>query len=249
MFFDKKAKLKQEFKRLFGSLFTSPKAYTSIVTLLAGRHSGYSRDEIADSLNVKGGGTLTKMLEALIAGDFIRTYVPFGAKKREVRYKLIDNFCQFAIRFVEDESITDNQFWQHSQNTPVINAWRGIAFEQVCFSHTRQIKNALDVGAVISNESVWATPGDDEHPGAQIDMIISRNDRVTNLCEMKFVSGDYNVTADEERRLRNRVAALQEHLSQKQTIHLTLITTYGLKQGAHSGIFQNVVTAADIINS
>jgi hypothetical protein len=39
---------------------------------------------------------------------------------------------------------------------------------------------------------------------------------------------------------------LQEHLSPKQTIHLTLVTTVGLKHNAHSGIFQQTVTIGSL---
>lgn len=34
----------------------------------------------------------------------------------------------------------------------------------------------------------------DEHPGVQIDMLISRGDDVVNLCEMKYYSGEYLIT-------------------------------------------------------
>ena len=59
---------------------------------------------------------------------------------------------------------------------------------------------------------------------------------------MKFLSKEYEPQMDDDLKLRARIATLQEHLSPKQTIHLTLVTTIGLKHNAHSGIFQQVVT-------
>jgi hypothetical protein len=246
LFFNKNAKLDMEFQRLFGSLFSNPKEYMNIVRLLAKKHTGYTRDEIANELGIHPGGTFTKTMETLMASDFIMSYHPFGKSKKEIRYKLIDSFCQFYLHFVDGQGITDTAYWQHNQNTPSINAWRGLMFEQVCFSHINQIKRALGVENVVSFESAWIVRGDEEHTGAQIDMLIVRNDRVVNLCEMKFLSKEYELQADDEMRLRSRITTLQEHLSFKQAIHLTLVTTVGLKHNAHSGIFQQIVTMGSL---
>ena len=99
---------------------------------------------------------------------------------------------------------------------------------------------------MVSSESAWIVRGDEDHKGAQIDMLIVRDDRVVNLCEMKFLSKEYEPQSDDEMKLRARIATLQEHLSPKQTIHLTLVTTVGLKHNAHSGIFQQTVTISSL---
>jgi len=88
-----------------------------------------------------------------VASDFITSYTPFGKSKKEVRYKLTDCFCQFYLTFIDGQNITDTAYWQHNQNKPQINAWRGITFEQVCFLHVSQIKRALGVENVVSSES------------------------------------------------------------------------------------------------
>ncbi len=75
-----------------------------------------------------------------------------------------------------------------------------------------------------------------------MDMLIIRDDRVVNLCEMKFLSKEYEPNNEDEMKFRSRIATLQEHLSFKQTIHMTLVTTVGLKHNAHSGVIQKVVT-------
>ncbi len=182
------------------------------------------------------------MLETLAASDFIESYHPFGQSKKEIRYKLTDPFCRFYLNFIDNQNITDRAFWQHNQNMPSLNAWRGITFEQVCFEHVGQIKRALGVENVASKESAWIVRGDNDHSGTQIDMPIVRDDRVVNLCEMKFLSKEYEPTADDEMKLRARIATLQEQLSFKQVVHLTLVTTVNLKHNAHSGVIQQVVT-------
>ena len=47
-------------------------------------------------------------------------------------------------------------------------------------------------------------------------------------------------------KLLNRIEALKETLSPKQQVHLTLITSFGLKQSKHSGKVQKVVTCDEM---
>ncbi len=242
LFFCRNAKLKSEFTRLFASLFINPDDYINIVKLLSKKHTGFTRDEIAEKLGMSSGGSFSKMLETLVASDFITSYRPFGRNQKEVRYKLTDSFCLFYLHFIDGKDVTDESYWLHHQNMPQLNSWRGLAFEQVCFSHVRKIKKALGVEAVSSTESPWIVKGDEDKTGAQIDMLIIRDDRVVNLCEMKFLSKEYDPKNDDEHTLRGRIATLQESLSSKQVVHLTLVTTVGLKHNAHSGSIQHVVT-------
>lgn len=248
LFFDRNAKLASEFQRLFGSLFVNPDDYMKIVRLLAKRHTGYTRDEITSNLGMTSGGTFTRMLESLVASDFIVSYHPFGISQKEIRYKLCDSFCLFYLRFVDGHIRQDESFWLHHQNAPQLNAWRGLAFEQVCFAHVFKIKKALGVEGVASSESALIIRGDEEKRGAQIDMLIVRDDRVVNLCEMKFLSKAFEPKTEDEQTLRERIATVQELLSFKHTVHLTLVTTVGLKANVHSGVFQHIITIDQLID-
>ena len=78
--------------------------------------------------------------------------------------------------------------------------------------------------------------------GSEIDLLIVRDDNVVNLCEMKFAGDVYSIDKDEEAKLRNRIEMLKNTLTPKQTIHLTMVTTYGVAYGKHSGIVQKQVT-------
>lgn len=77
-------------------------------------------------------------------------------------------------------------------------------------------------------------------------MLILRDDNIVNLCEMKFAAAPYSIDQEEEHKMLHRVEALSATLSQRQTIHLTLVTTYGLATGKHSGKVQRVVVADDL---
>ena len=59
---------------------------------------------------------------------------------------------------------------------------------------------------------------------------------------MKFAGDVYSIDKDEEAKLRNRIEMLKNTLTPKQTIHLTMVTTYGVAYGKHSGIVQKQVT-------
>ena len=92
----------------------------------------------------------------------------------------------------------------------------------------------------------WNIKGDETKVGAQIDMLIIRDDNIVNLCEMKFSGLPYSIDKEEEAKMLYRVELLKESLAAKQKVHLTLITTYGLVQGKHSGKVQKVVTCDDL---
>ena len=127
-----------------------------------------------------------------------------------------------------------------------MKAWRGVAFEQVCWQHISQIKRALEIGGVRTSISAWNVPGVEQKKGAQIDFLILRDDNIVNMCEMKFYSSFYTVDKEEESKMLHRAGMLKDTLSSKQTVHITLVTTFGLVHGKYSGKIQKVVTIDDL---
>ncbi len=245
MFFADNGRLKNEFSLLFGSLFTNPDNYIKIVKYLSGQHCGYTRDEIIKATGIQSGSTLSKILDSLEASCFIRKYQPFGNNKRECKYKLVDNFCMFYLKFVSDNK-NDRDFWIHNINKPILNTWRGIAFEEVCFQHIDKIKDALGIGKVVSLESSWNVRGNDDHEGSQIDLLIDRDDNFVSLCEMKYYSRDFEVDKNYYLKMKNRISILQDNIPKRRNIQTVLITTYGIKQNAYSSVFQEVLTIEDL---
>lgn len=242
MFFAEGAKLRDEYDRLFASVFSNPDQMKSIVQLLGTRHSGFTRQEILTKTGLDDGGAVTKLLKALEVSDFIKSYIPFGKGKRDLHYKLTDPFCLFHLKFLQGQNEIDPDFWMHNVASQSVSAWRGIAFEELCFSHIGQIKKALDILGVSSKQSAFVVKGDGETEGMQIDLLIDRKDNVLNLCEMKFVGDEFEVDNDYEKKLRHRLQWMLDHINRKQSLQMTLVTTFGLKYGYHSGVFQQVVT-------
>lgn len=243
--FGSKPRLRDEFNRLFAAIFSNPDDSKKIVRLLATRHAGFTREEISKGTGLPLGGGLSTTLAALAESDFITGYTPYGMPKSTVCYKLMDNFCLFWLKYVEPNS-KDAGFLTDNMASDILKAWHGVAFEEVCWQHIQPIKRALGIDGVRASLSAWAMRGDDSQDGAQIDMLIVRDDNVVNLCEMKFASTPYSISKDEEMRLRHRIEALKATLSPKQTVHLTMITTYGVAYGKHSGIVQKEVRMEDL---
>lgn len=93
------------------------------------------------------------------------------------------------------------------------------------------------VSQLFTSISTLGVRNTDSQEGAQIDLLIIRSDNVVNLCEMKFAGEPYIIIdKEEENKLRKRIEFLKKLLSPKQTIHLTIVTTYGVSHGKHSGI-------------
>lgn len=246
LFFRKNAVLKDEFDRLFASVFSRPDEMKRIVLVLGERRAGYTQEELAKAIGLTWGGTFSTMLKALAASDFIEAYIPFGKSKREKRYKLIDHFCLFYMKFVRGYNSLDPNFWMHNVTSQVVSSWRGFAFEEVCFSHIDQIKKALDILGVASTQSAWAIKGDDDTEGTQIDLLINRKDGILNMCEMKFYSEKYTISKSYHTKLVHRQNVLTEKIPRKSFVHNVLVTTEGLNYNEYSNIFQNVVVIDDL---
>lgn len=247
LFFNRDSYLRDEFSRLFNSLFRNPENYTKVVRLLSSRSSGFTRQEISDGCDIPYGGGLTAVLQALEANDFIFQYCPFGKKKNDIRYKLSDPFLLFYLKFVDGAPRSSDGYWSHFESSPALCAWRGHAFENVCFNHIPEIKKALGISGVYTQCSTWLKTGNDNSAGAQVDMLIDRQDRIINLCEIKFLEGEYVIDKSEEMKLRVRKQTFCSESKTKKAVRMTLITTYGLKHNMYSSIIANVVTAEDLI--
>ena len=160
-------------------------------------------------------------------------------------YRLTDPFCRFYLQHIDGKKRAEH-YWQSNQNLPALNTWRGIAFEELCMVHIGQIKRALGIEGVATEQSTWAMQGTDTQSGMQIDLILSRQDRVVNVCEMKFVSDDFVVSQTYDATLRRRRTYMAERIAKKQSVQMTLVTTFGMKYSTYSGAFQSVITLDDL---
>ena len=245
LFFNTKAKLGDEFERLFTSIFDNADNCMKIIRSLSKRHAGYTRDEIARQTGINPNGDFTKTLKALIASDFITKYVPWGAVGQVEYYKLTDSFCWFWLHFMEERVIKENDYWQHHMKEAEIASWRGIAFEEMCLQHIQQIKMALQIAGVSSEESSLVVSGNDDTDGMQIDLLIDRADDVVNVCEMKYSKSNYVISKSYAEKLQKRMNGLEKKNPDKK-FHLTFVTVSPIERNAHADIVTSAVTADDL---
>ena len=248
LFFSRDAELKKEFDRLFKSLFKSPQAYVDIIQFLANNKKGLTRKEISEKLKKETGGHLSKLLVNLENCDFIRKY---NVRERKINsnngiYQLTDFYIQFYHDFCNKHT-TDEHFWENSINSPKQNTWYGLAYERLCMAHIPQIKEALGIQRIRTEYYSWRSK--ESVPAAQVDLIIERADQIISLCEIKYSKGIYSLDAKEEERLRNRITDFADETKVKEAVQLVLITTYGLKDNAHSTEVNDRVVLDDLFKS
>jgi len=246
MFFADSAPLKEEYDRLFSSLFVNPDIMKSIIEALSTKNMGLTRQELLAKTGIANSGEFSSQLKALISGTFIMKYYSFGNSKRDEYYKLTDPFCLFYLRFVKSGGRRKTAGWSSIADSSSVNAWRGYAFENVCFNHIMQLKNALGISGVVTNETLWSKKGNEEDPGTQIDLIIERKDNVVNMCEVKFCNDEFTVDRNYHFTLVRRRNLLVEKIPKRAVIHNTLITTYGLKRNEYFSDFTQVITLEDL---
>lgn len=241
-FASKNAPLRDEFELLMRSLFNSPEPYIKIIQALNSKNGGLTRDEISNEAGMTSGGGLSQLLEDLDKCNFITEYHPIKSNGAAV-YRLTDFFTLFYMRFVANKKINDPAFWSHYVNSHGNNTWNGLSFELVCHLHLEQIKKALQIGGVLCNHQALRTKG------AQIDLLLNRGDHVTNLCEAKFYSLPFSIKSDYQKDLLNKLAEVKEVIPAKNSLHLTIISTYGLKINKYSSIVQSQVTMEDLFDN
>ena len=246
LFFASDAKLRLEFSQLFASLFKNPEPYVRIVNALGTRLGGLTREELVTACTLKESGKLSRQLEELEQCGFIRRYQAFGVKKKGFICQLIDNYTLFHFRFIRENHAHDTHFWTSSFTSSLHNTWAGLAFERLGLQHVDAIKHALGISGVVSNACAWRCAPDGNVRGTQIDLLIDRDDRIVNLCEMKFCEGLFNVDAECDESLRRRREVFIQKTGTRKAVHLTLVTTNGLAETRYRGVFQSVITLDDL---
>ena len=242
LLFAENGKLRGEFDSMLSSLFKRDTGCRKIVTVLAAKGMGVSREELLKRTGMCDGKVFCETMDALEKCGFIRRYTAFGKKLRGSLYQLIDSFALFHLRFVAQESNPDPHAWTTGISSKEKDAWAGIAFERVCLLHVPELKNALGIGGVKTSVCSWFHRADEVYAkGAQIDLLIDRADQVVTVCEMKYASGQYLLTKAESERIDNKIQAFKAVSGTAKSVYLALVTTKGLVNNEYARKAQNVI--------
>ena len=236
LIFDDRGDLHHEYERLFRSLFKKPENHVKIIETMAGIKKGLQRTDLVKMSGVPDGEGLTKALRELEQCGFIRHFRNLTTRHNNTFYQVIDPFVLFSLSFLRDGKIKS---WQTFLKSPGYYAWRGNAFEMVCLAHIPQIKSALGISGIESTEYSWKSKKKDG--GVQIDLLIDRRDDVINLCEMKCTDKAFEITKEYRNDMINKVDTFIEEARPDKSVHITLITSNGLKENRYTDVVQKNV--------
>lgn len=239
--------LRNEFERLYPSLFENAEKHVMVIRALAKSNQGLTRNTIVKNTKLPENGNLSKVLDELIQSGFISIYQPFGKKKKDSLYRLTDEYSLFYLQFIEKQKQGGENTWQHLSQTQQYKSWTGYAYENICFKHISQIKKALGISGIYSTSSSFYKKGTPTQKGTQIDLLIDRNDHSINLIEIKFYNETFSLTKSYAKTLRDKMGIFREITKTKKHLTWLLITTFGLQHNQHSlGLIQNTLSLEDL---
>lgn len=247
LFFSKNAPMREEFDELFLALFHHADKYISVVSALSEHREGMLRAEIAQKTKISG-GALTRVLDNLARCDFVESYSRFKSSVRNTLYRISDPYTLFYFKFLSRNNSKDEHWWTNNMHSHSVESWQGFSFETICMIHLNQIKQKLGISGIATSASSWRLLGERNTSGAQVDLVIDRSDRVINLCEMKFSIEPYTISKSYENLLRNRIALFRAETHTRKSLVTTMVTTYGIVRGLHSGIVQSEVVMDDLFH-
>ncbi len=250
LFFDEEAPLKDEFTKLFNSLFASADAYVELVELLAARPEGMSRSAIEKVAKLShGGGRLTSRLRELCDAGFIQVCKNFDRKRGEY-YKLIDEFSLFYLKWCVSKARVRlmKNHWIHHAKLPEYSIWSGYAFEAICMRHIDEIVNALDINCGGSIGSWRYIPRDSSERVTQIDLLIDRSDDTITICEIKYNEKPFVIDKSYVKALKCKLDVFQKKTAIDKQLLLVIITAGGLRYNQYSkDLLSATVSLSDLL--
>jgi len=239
--FHKDGFLFSEFNRLFESLFDCSDIHNTIIREIAKKRNGISRNDLLTATGLSSGGTFKKRIMELKESGFIEEFVPFGKKKKEVMIKIVDEYTLFFLNWIEPVFNKGTikyhpNYWFNMSSTPSYKIWSGYAFEAICMKHINYILQRLEINHMAGEIATWRykTSSKSDSIGAQIDLVIDRNDNSINICEIKFSNTNFIIDKDYARKLMNKISVFEKQIQTNKQIFLTMITTLGIKKNLWS---------------
>jgi len=238
--------LHSEFLRLYPALFENADNHITIIRALAQKNKGLTRRELIQQTSLSDGGGLTKVLEELTASGFISKYYPFG-KKKKLLYRLTDEYSLFYLYFMENKEHEEEHIWHKLSQTQSWKTWSGYAYENICLKHVPQIKKSIDISGIYSESAAFYKKATQQEEGAQIDLVIDRNDHTINLFEIKFYNKEFVLTKEYASNLQRKMSVFRQTTKTKKQLFYMMISTFGLKENQHSlGLIAKALTLDDL---
>ncbi len=180
----------QEFSRLFISHFGKHPIYQNMIEKLS--QKPLNAEELAKKCSLKTGGRFSDLLFDLELAGFIEKVTPVHKSlySKQICYRIYDEYLHFYFRFIKPNQAQIIQGHLDSSSLtgqPSYQQWQGLAFERLCRKNARLIAEYLRFSGIQYKGGSWFTRQKKNTPGAQIDLLFERADRVLTVCEMKYV--------------------------------------------------------------
>lgn len=248
LIFNKTGELHLEFDNLYASLFKNAEEYIRVILALSKRRDGMTANELRSAKVLSAGGGSGTILANLEHCGFIRQYTTAGMSRKQHLYQLVDFFTLFYLHFLKVGDMVSANYWQSTQRTARFYAWAGLSFELLALTHSEQIKRALGIYGIFSEEYACRVQGE-ENGQSQIDLLIDRQDNTISVCEAKFTEAEYVLAEAEEMRLRRRMESVRGNVSKNKSLQMVLLTTFGLAHEVSHGLVNKVITLKDLLKS
>lgn len=256
--FEKDGLLYSEFPRLFKSLFNSSDQHVKIIKEIARKRYGISFIDLIKKTSKTVGGRFKKYLDELEACGFIQKYLPYKRKSRDHYYKVTDEYTLFYLTWVQDihegKMIPKgSHYWHTISQSPAGSSWKGLSFEMIVYKHLDNIIHSLNLdktGCLISPWQYHTAPGVDGK-GAQIDLLIDRNDNAITLCEIKYSIKPFLIDKTYAKTLLNKMEVFEKEANpHKKQLFLALISASGLKRNLWSDeLISNTITISNLFQT
>ena len=242
LLFSPRALLRDESNRLLEATLKRSPVYGQILELLSDKRYGMSRVTCRETLRHPE-GTFSRAIEDLIKCGYIIEYKRHLEKRNPAYIQLADPFLLFHYHFIS-QSQEIFSYGELSREGGVFSNWRGHAFELLCFHHTDQIKSALGISGVRTRCFPWMSTK--KNSAAQIDLVIERDDQITDLCEMKCTDRPFTISKEYEQKLLAKKDVFQNETGTKQALKLVMVCPEGISGTAHTEHISNVITIDDL---
>ncbi len=236
----------KEFHRLFISHFASHSIYEKVLRVLAqGKHplSG-----LAKKCKVSSGGSFSDRLHDMELAGFIQRQIPVdkGEGSRLLQYCINDEFLHFYFKFIAPNSpkIISGKFsFQSLYKARVYQQWQGFAFERLCRKHAMHIADFQRFSAIDYKSGPWFKRPDNT-PGAQVDLVFIRSDKVVTACEIKYASEIKGAVIIND--FEKKIAALQKAFPSYAVEKVLILGKAHSKNKNLHAYFDHILTADDL---
>ena len=101
----------------------------------------------------------------------------------------------------------------------------------------------MGIAGVKSSVFTWSASADEEKglAGAQIDLVIDRDDRIVNLCEIKYTTDPFEIDKEEWWKLETKISRYVASAKKKKTVFLTVLSAEGVAKTGYASRVNKVL--------